>query len=447
VRDCFTPGGGHKADCALFMWKMVNIPAFIEEDFMTAKSNFLSSITFELQEIKRFNGSRDKIAKEWTDVDQELRYSDRFGKQIKRGKDIVNEQLQEIINKEPDQLKRAKQIYSYIQSWYQWDGYYGIFSDLGIKKAFSARKGNVGDINLSLIAALQWAGIPAEPLILSTRSNGVVTDLFPVISEFNYVVAKTTINGKDYLLDAVDDFLPFGVLPERCLNGKGRWLGDKKSEWYDIHPTVRLKQYSLVNLTLNSDGTFDGDIEINYSGYLAIRERIKIFDEGSEEKYAQKLRERFNSFNIDNIEFLHVDDIDSTLRVKFHLKSEMLETGDFIVFNPLFINEWMLNPFKSAKRSYPVDFGAPLDEIITVNINYPDQYEIKSVPQRIAGVLPNQGGRYFVEFVNHPNRFTINSSFQVLKTVFSSQEYPYLRTIFDNVVSATNSQIVFELSE
>jgi hypothetical protein len=264
VKDCFTPGGGQKADCALYKWKMLNIPAFVEEDFMTAKSNFLSSINFELQEVKKFNGTKDKIAKEWKDVDLELRHSDRFGKQLKRGKDIVSDQLQGIVDREPDLLKRAQQVYSFIQQWYDWNGYYGIFSDLGIKKAFSERKGNVGDINLTLIAALQWAGLSAEPLILSTRSNGVVTDLFPVISEFNYVVAKLSIDGKDYLLDAVDNILPFGVISERCLNGRGRVLEEKKSYWYDIVPSVRLKKYISVNLNLQPDGVFEGKIDLNF---------------------------------------------------------------------------------------------------------------------------------------------------------------------------------------
>lgn len=49
VRDCFTPGG-NRADCTRIKVRMVNIPAFVEEEYMTAKSNFLSSINFELAE-------------------------------------------------------------------------------------------------------------------------------------------------------------------------------------------------------------------------------------------------------------------------------------------------------------------------------------------------------------------------------------------------------------
>ena len=210
------------ADCSQYRFAMDNIPAFIEEDYMTASSNFIAAINFELMQIRRFDGRTDRISKEWKDVDEELRESSRFGTQIKRGKDILDSQIEQMLVGEVDPLAKAQKIYDFIQSWYTWNEVYGIFSELGIKKAFDAKTGNVSDINLSLIAALKYAGLNVEPLILSTRSHGLVTELFPVLSDFNYVVAKLIINEKIWFLDATDKHYPFGLLPERCLNGKGR---------------------------------------------------------------------------------------------------------------------------------------------------------------------------------------------------------------------------------
>src|SRR5688500_10576118 len=50
IKDCITIGSS-KAGCSKLEFAMVDIPAFIEEDYMTAKSNFLSSINFELAQI------------------------------------------------------------------------------------------------------------------------------------------------------------------------------------------------------------------------------------------------------------------------------------------------------------------------------------------------------------------------------------------------------------
>jgi hypothetical protein len=88
ISNCFMPGGGRKADCSQFKYGIKNIPAFREEDYMTAKSNFLSAINFELAQINYFDGRKDMITKEWKDADLELRQHQEFGIQIKRGKVI-----------------------------------------------------------------------------------------------------------------------------------------------------------------------------------------------------------------------------------------------------------------------------------------------------------------------------------------------------------------------
>ncbi|MFN7602943.1 MAG: DUF3857 domain-containing protein, partial [Bacteroidota bacterium] len=48
IKDCFSPGGGVSADCSFYKFKMNNISAFKEEDFITSKENLLSRMSFEL---------------------------------------------------------------------------------------------------------------------------------------------------------------------------------------------------------------------------------------------------------------------------------------------------------------------------------------------------------------------------------------------------------------
>src|SRR5690606_31665583 len=114
-----------------------------------------------------------------------------------------------------------KAVFAYIKDRIKWNNYLGKYSEKDVKKALEARSGNIGDINLALISALNAAGFNPDAVILSTRQNGVVGDLYPVITEFDYVIAKLNIGGTDYLLDASEPLLPFGLLPMRCLNGKG----------------------------------------------------------------------------------------------------------------------------------------------------------------------------------------------------------------------------------
>lgn len=448
IRDCYAPGGGFKSDCSRFKWSMKDVPAFIEEDYMTAASNFIAAITFELSEYHYFDGRKDKITKEWKDVEQELRSSDRFGLQLKRGKDIVDEAVKQLIAGETDPLTKARKIYDFIKGWYQWDEIYGKYSELGIKKAFDRKKGNVGDINLSLVAALKYAGFKADPLILSTRRNGQVTELHPVLSDFDYVIAKLDLDNKVYLLDATDDLHAFGLLPERCLNGKGRVLGEKESYWYDLKPTDKAKSFHMISLQLDPAGVMKGTIQTSYFGYEAVRERRKLFSAGGEKEYIKELGTKWDNIDIKSFEFKNIEELDKPLVMKLDVEAKEYDNlnADNFIFNPFLVDRWESNPFKSNERLYPVDFGAPMEEVFVLNLEYPQDFELSGLPEKVGISLPNSGGRYIfdAQLSVNENKLTVNSSLLVAKTVFSSEEYHFLKELFNRVIAAQNTDLVFK---
>jgi hypothetical protein len=445
VKECFTPGGGNKADCALYKYAMKDVPAFYEEDYMTARSNFISAMNFELAEIKHFNGRVDKVTEEWKDAEQELRVHPEFGVQLKRGKDIVDEHIKTLLSNEFDPLIKARKIYDFIKGWYRWNGSYGKYSELGIKKAFDQKTGNVGDINLSLVAALRFAKLDVEPVILSTRENGLPIELHPVLSDFNYVVAKVNIGDKVFLADATDDFHPFGILPERCLNGKGRVLGEKESYWIDLKPADRAKQISILNLKLDTDGVMRGTLQTSYSGYDAIDQRKKMAAFNSHEEYIRDLDNKLDRIEIKGFEIKNLNDL--TNPVVQSLKIEIVafddaSAGNFML-NPFIMGKWEQNPFRSTSRLYPVDFGTPMEMITVLNLEYPEDFEILNLPDKTALSLPNSGGRFLLEIQQLDNKITLNNSLTISRTIFSSDEYAYLKELFNRIIQIQNGDLIF----
>ena len=58
--DCFSASGG-KSDCSNIVYGLSNVPAFIEEDYMTAPRNFKSAINFDLVEYTNpYTGAKTK---------------------------------------------------------------------------------------------------------------------------------------------------------------------------------------------------------------------------------------------------------------------------------------------------------------------------------------------------------------------------------------------------
>lgn len=446
VKDCFQPGGGHKADCSRYKWAIVNVPAFVTEDHMTAKSNFVAMINFELSEIVYFDGRRDRVTKEWRDAENELRSSDRFGQQLRRGKSIVDGHIDVVIANEKDPLMKAQKIYSFIQGWYQWDAMYGKYSDLGIKKAFDTRKGNVGDINLSLIAALRYAGIEADPLLLSTRANGLPTEIHPVLSDFNYVIAKAKIGDKEYLLDATDDFLPFGAVPVRCLNGKGRVFADKSSYWYDIKPVTRSRHRTLLNMKLDAEGIVRGTVEHVYSGYYAIDVRKDIHLAGSQDSYFNELKKENRHIELTGYSLDNPEDLNKavTVRLEFEWQCFDGEQAQNFLINPLLFERIAENPFRSRERFYPVDYGFAKEGSIVATLEYPQEYQPTELPAKVGIALPNSAARYGYELKNEGNKITLQSYLTIAKPLFTSEEYHYLKELYSQIVASQQTELLFK---
>ena len=443
VKSCLSTGG-FSADCSLMKFAMKDVPAFVEEDYMTARKNFVSSIQFELSEIRYPDGRVDKVTKEWKDAEQELRMDNRFGTQLRRGKEI-GEEVRKLIVDETDETEKARKVYNFIKDWYVWNDTYGKYSEHGIKKAFDERKGNVGDINLSLVAALRFADLDADPVILSTRANGTVVELHPVLSEFNYVIAKVNIGDKIFLADATEKYYPFGLLPERCLNGKGRVVGEGKSYWIDLLPKDVRKTVSVLTLALDREGLMTGTLVTSFMGYEAVSQREDILSFPSTDEYIRDLKNSLGGMEITSYELKYVDDINKPLtrRLDIVLRAFEPEVSNFL-FSPFFLDKWSENPFKSNERLYPVDFATPLERTTVFNLEYPEQYEIANIPERVGLSLPNSTAKFLFEVKSIDNKISMNNSLSIKKALFTSTEYHYLKELFNRILQVQSGELVFK---
>ena len=443
LENCVTMGAG-KADCIRYHWSMSSIPSFIEEDFMTAPSNFISSINFELAEIHQFNGRVDKITSSWKEVELELRRDFQFGAQLKRGKDVLSEAISSLILNEENELLRAKLIYHYIRDWYIWNGYYSKYSEEGIRKAFNQKDANIGDINLSLIAAMRYAGIPCDPVILSTRDNGLPSSVHPVLTDFNYVIARVALRDTVYYLDASDDFYPFGMLPQRCFNGRARWLGQKKSAWIDLMPLQKGSRSSIIRLVLKEDGSVSGTVETVYAGYEAVRMRKRFYAAEDENAYYNGLKNDFPSAELLNLQVENLDQMDLPFIQKFDIQIPADQNaGGYLFLDPFFASQWKENPFKANDRQFPVDFATPIEHVTTLHLQFPkDVYEVDNIPQKQTLGLPASAGTFSIEATSDNDGITLNQKFFINKTIFSSSEYQPLRALFSRMAEIQNTDLL-----
>ena len=111
-------------------------------------------------------------------------------------------------------------LFNFVKSKVKWNGYNGYSCNDGVKKAYKDQNGNAAEINLMLTAMLRYVQIDANPIIISTRSNGIAS--FPSRTAFNYVIVGIEKENDVILLDATDKNSLPNILPIKDLNWNGR---------------------------------------------------------------------------------------------------------------------------------------------------------------------------------------------------------------------------------
>lgn len=444
--QCFETHGS-KCDCSLLNFGMAHIPAFIEDEYMTSPNNFLSTINFEMVDYTSpYDGVKHKETKEWKDIDYLLKTDYSFGGQLKR-KSLLKDRVLPIIAGKTDDMAKAKAIYQYWQKWFKWDDYFGIWSE-NISKAWDSHSGSVADINLSLVTALNAVGLNAEAVVLSTRDNGALNTLYPVINDFNYVVAKVNVGDQAYLLDASDPLLPFGMLPLKCLNDKGRVFSlDKPSYFMDMSLPQRTKSSYILDVTLQDDGKLKGTLTNYSTGYEAYERRKAIKKFNSIDEYVESLNGRLPKWKFTKTEIRNLDSLDMPIAEVYNVEIKVydkLGESNRVTFSPYYINRMVTNPFRLKERSYPIDKGMASEERYVITVHLPADYTVDTPPQQMSIALPNSGGKYIASYEAIDNAFNFTYITQFSKPIYDAQEYPYLKEFYNKIIQSQKTEMVFK---
>lgn len=444
VKECFKIEGTQRAaDCEVLKYVMKDIPAFKEEGYMLAASNYISRLDFELATHHRLDGVTNHYTKSWEDVDDELKDDRDLGIQLTK-KGYFERNVPESLFTEEDMLQRARNIYEFIRNHYTWTGEYGIYSDTRVKEAFDAGKGSIGEINISLINLLNAAGIPAQMMLTSTRNHGLPKRTHPVMSDFNYLLARATINDKVYLLDASDPLIPFGMLPFRCLNYYGRVMDFKGgSYWEDIKVDEPNRYMVRVQLAFGDEmGEATGVLDEITLGYEAIARRAEI-KENEADDYLER-KEAGMPGNMEITNYSLNEDISDEKKVseRFTLKLEPALVNGTLYFNPFLVSLFEPEPFTREIRQYPVDFGHPRTYSYTISLIVPEGYVVDKLPSAVQTTLKDQVAVLKFDVSHAGNNLTLFFNLAINRPHLAPEYYAELKSLFTKVNEIQKNGII-----
>ncbi len=426
-------------------WAMRDMPALREEPFMTTPDDYRAKLRFQLSKVVWPGELPVEIMNTWEKLAEDLISYENFGGQIERH-GVLRRQAETLVAGMSNPEEKLRVIYDYVRTTMNWNGEYGLYTDVDLDKAFQARRAGGPEIALMLTGMLRAAGLEAHPVLLSTRDNGKPIDIYSILSQFNHVLTYAKIGAREYLLDATDQFCPHTLLPAHALNEKG-WLVDKKNpRWINIATTGISSNQTMVSAKLAPDGALAGKFESSDAGYSGLHDRRTLRDKKEDEYIRDSWLSDLTGARLDSFKISFKDSTHKPLSTEAYFSSSDYAqvAGDKIYFNPVFFGRYDENPFKLPERNFPVDFTYGRKLHYTLNLALPDGYVVQELPGNITLNLPGDGGQFRRLAQVEGNALQFTSQITIRKPRFDPLEYKALREFYDRIVAAHAEQVVLK---
>ena len=416
-----------------YQWAMQDVPALRQEPYTTAAADYEARIDFQLVGEQWPEQPYRDLSESWAKINARLLADDNFGQQLD-GANFLREPVRALAAKYPDSALRAAAVRAFVLATVRYNGTNRYATEGSLRKAYDAHSGTSADVNLLLIAALRTAGLPAQPVLLSTRDHGRVNQAYPLLEKFNYVVALVPLaDGKELLVDATDPDLPCGTLPEHCLSQTGRLIAakDGAGRWVDLRPSQRHVHYQQVQLALDAQGGLTGKVHEEHAGYAGATARQELAKLG-EKKYLAEIGRQHSSWTVPEAAVAKHDDVLQPLKLDyaFTQAADDNTTAGTLYLSPLRELTGGQNPFRHEDRRYPVDFGFQQEDMILVTLSLPAGYELTETPKPAVVDLPGDGGRYLYSVDATGPTVLLTSRLVLRKPSYSAEEYVHLREFY-----------------
>lgn len=417
-----------------------DFPSLKDESFVNNVKNYTSSVSHELSFVQYPNQPFKSLATDWESVAKTIYESEEFGAELNKT-GYFEEDVKTIVAGLNSNEEKIATLFNFVKTKVKWNNSYSYFCENGVKKAYKDGVGNVADINLMLTAALRYAGFDSNPVLVSTRSNGIA--LFPNRAAFNYVITSVKLDSGLVLLDATEQYSNTSVLPLRVLNWYGRLIRkDGTSENVDLIPKKISRSVVNSMIQIKLDGSVEGKIrrqEFDYNAY-------KYRNTNLIENYSDELEKKYPNIEISELEVSNKEVLFEPIIEKYSFKHNGLTeiVGGKIYFSPLLLFAITENPFKQETRQYPVDFVYPKQEKITLIVTIPDGFVVESMPQSIAMPFVDNLLNFKYTLSQNQNLITITAITDYNNSIILPDYYDDLKAFFAELIKRENEKIVLK---
>lgn len=424
-------------------WVMENLPPIKEEPYMSFSKGYMAAIYNQLVSYRTSDFNQFFI-RDWKDLGK--RFQEVLDSYVDSEKKVAK-LTDSITAGVAEPLAKAETIYNFLIKGVQVrddpNGHYFTNDKLG--GLLQTMTGTEDEINVLLWKMLKAAGIDSWPILIGTRSRNVFMPQVFQLDQFNHLITLMESDSTILFMDASSRYCPFGVLPPESRAAGGFLIDSENSHLVKlVTRNPKSFRHDATRMYLKKDGSAVCSTAVKFQGYFAVdygeRHDSKAETDFAKDYFLGKLNQ---VYEIDTVIFRH-DTVDQfTMDLYYTLPEAGKRLEEFLSMKPLqyYFRE---NPFKSEKRSFPVDFNYPFvfENIVQIALeegmgpqNLPDPVEIKITDASFTRNCMYDG-----------NNIIILSRLAVDKPAFPPGSYRPLRELFQKVAAAVEDDLILTVA-
>jgi hypothetical protein len=311
---------------------------------------------------------------------------------------------------------------------------------------FKNKYGDCKDQAILLVTMLKEAGISSWPVLIPTKDCYNLDEEFPAIF-FNHCIACVSLNDKLFFLDPTAETCSFDDLPA---GDQDRQVLIIKSDGYKIQKIpLYPAQHNLIeqhlNMKVNTDETINVEKSIFTYGIYDQAQRFWLLytpPELIEETLKEKIQEISIGAKLDSYKIENLNNLNTPVVLSYALKGpEYFTVAGILRIMPQ-LTGLDTSMVAKDKRKYAIDFGILDSKETNLEIELPDNFAIKYMPESIN--KDSHWLRLEVQYNQKDNKIIFNQKMELKKNIILESEYPDFKNFFEDLAKQIKQRIVLE---
>lgn len=425
-------------------FEMNNVAGLRDEPFMDSERDYIQRVEFQLAGYRGSFGDKTKFMTNWNEVVRELIGAQYFGRQLNKNlagsAAFMNE-----VKTMSDPYQKMVSIYYYVQKNLTWNGFNRKFYG-DVKQAWDKKTGNNADINLILVNLLQEAGLEVYPLLVSERGNGKVNANYPFMDQFNSVVSYVIIGNKTYVLDGISYGTPPFMIPFSIVNTTGFVVDRKKGGIVQLTENKKMNKNLITILgSVDKEGVIKGRAMVMSYDYSRLN-RLRSYHRDKSKFGEENLVHGVPGLSIDSLEIKNMDNDSMSLNQEFNFSMPSTNTGEYRLLTLNLFTGFEKNPFIASNRFTNIDYGCLQYVVINEAIDIPDEWQPETLPRDVKLIMPDTSISIMrmILYSKEDKKLHARYTIQTNRSVFTADEYDYLKEFYKKMTDILNEQIVLK---